>query len=92
MPVACQANCGGLVQLNGLESESLVTSLLQLQPGLYSFLKKKKKKLPVVTNVKCLFDMKPLPIKMSQKYDSFTEDSFLSAEHFSAHHLGQIEM
>ena len=51
-----------------------------------------KKNLPIVTNVKCLFDMKPLPIKMSQKYDSFTEDSFLSAEQFSAHHLGQIQM
>lgn len=32
--------------------------------------------MPIVTNVKCLFDMKPLPIKMSQKYDSFTEDVF----------------
>lgn len=48
--------------------------------------------LPIVTNVKCLFDTKPLPIKMSQKYDRLTEDSFLSAEHFSAHHLGQIQM
>lgn len=91
MPVSCQANCRGLVQLKELESESPVTSLLQLQSGLYSFLKKITM-LPIVTNVKCLFDMKPLPIKMSQKYDSFTEDSFLSAEHFSAHHLGQIQM
>lgn len=48
--------------------------------------------LPIVTNVKCLFDTKLLPIKLSQKYDSFTEDSFLSAEHFSAHHLGQIQI
>lgn len=60
-----------------------------------TFPKKKKKKkgiLPIVTIVKCLFDMKPLLIKMSQKYDSFTEDSFLSAEYFSSHHWGQIQL
>lgn len=48
--------------------------------------------LPIVTNVKCLFDMKPQPIKMSQKYDSFTEGPFYQLNTSLVHHLGQIQM